>query len=236
MAPNPGTRPHRIPDMLDLRARSSRHRRPRHPAIQGWRPARPCQPPASPWRERLSGLQAEVQQLQGRQPHRTGTQSIQGVVMLYVITGPPAAGKSTWVREHAKPGDVVIDYDLLASALTGPTGSPAPVSQPRPSKVLRDVTYRARRAAVDESLKHVNSVDVYIIHTHLTDQTRSLYSAHDAHFIVVDPGKAVVLERIRLMRSPSQLAVAQRWYASSSLSSLPASHSLCMNPQQSRSW
>lgn len=37
---------------------------------------------------------------------------------LTVITGPPAAGKTTYVREHAQPGDIVIDLDVIACALT----------------------------------------------------------------------------------------------------------------------
>lgn len=152
--------------------------------------------------------------------------------MLYVITGPPAAGKSTWVREHAQPGDVVIDYDLLVGALSGPAGSLALGSQAQAGKALRDVAYRARRAAVDEALKHCHSLDVYIIHTNLSDQVHALYSDHDASFVVVDPGKAVVLERIRLQRPPAMRAVALRWYASAQ----PASHSLCSHAQQSRSW
>lgn len=33
--------------------------------------------------------------------------------MIRLITGPPASGKSTYVRDHAKPGDAIIDLDLL---------------------------------------------------------------------------------------------------------------------------
>lgn len=30
-----------------------------------------------------------------------------------LVTGPPAAGKSTFVRQHAKPGDLILDADEL---------------------------------------------------------------------------------------------------------------------------
>ena len=33
--------------------------------------------------------------------------------MIRLITGPPASGKSTYVRANAKPGDAIIDLDLL---------------------------------------------------------------------------------------------------------------------------
>lgn len=31
-----------------------------------------------------------------------------------VVCGPPCAGKTTWVAEHAQPGDTVLDIDVLA--------------------------------------------------------------------------------------------------------------------------
>jgi predicted kinase len=31
--------------------------------------------------------------------------------MLTVVTGPPCAGKTTYVRNNAKPGDIIIDFD-----------------------------------------------------------------------------------------------------------------------------
>ena len=37
--------------------------------------------------------------------------------MINVIVGPPAAGKSEYVKGRAKDGEVVIDYDLIAKAM-----------------------------------------------------------------------------------------------------------------------
>ena len=31
-----------------------------------------------------------------------------------VVCGPPCAGKTTWVAEHAQPGDTVLDIDTIA--------------------------------------------------------------------------------------------------------------------------
>lgn len=36
----------------------------------------------------------------------------------YVVTGPPDSGKSTWVRSQARDGDLVFDFDALASLMT----------------------------------------------------------------------------------------------------------------------
>ena len=41
-----------------------------------------------------------------------------------VVTGPPAAGKTTYCAEHAGPGDVVGEFAALAAALLGPGAPP----------------------------------------------------------------------------------------------------------------
>ena len=72
--------------------------------------------------------------------------------MLYVITGPPAGGKSTWIQARATPRDIVIDMDRIASALTGP-GAPAWNQDP----TVQRVAQRARFAAIDEAVKHLDA-------------------------------------------------------------------------------
>jgi predicted kinase len=34
-------------------------------------------------------------------------------VTLHVITGPPASGKTHWVKQHAKRNDITIDFDAI---------------------------------------------------------------------------------------------------------------------------
>jgi predicted ABC-type ATPase len=38
--------------------------------------------------------------------------------MIYIVTGPPCVGKSTWVKERAKSGDLIVDLDRIALAIT----------------------------------------------------------------------------------------------------------------------
>ena len=45
------------------------------------------------------------------QSHRYGPHKPRG----WLVVGPPAAGKSTWVRQHASEADIVWDYDVWAS-------------------------------------------------------------------------------------------------------------------------
>lgn len=37
---------------------------------------------------------------------------------VYIVYGPPASGKSTYVREHKKKGDLVVDFDLIKQAIS----------------------------------------------------------------------------------------------------------------------
>lgn len=63
-----------------------------------------------------------------------------------LVCGPPAAGKSTWVKERAKPGDQIIDYDEIAQSL----GSPDRHDHP---EEIRKAARRAREAMEAEAAK-----------------------------------------------------------------------------------
>ncbi|MEU9861319.1 hypothetical protein AB0D99_10605 [Streptomyces sp. NPDC047971] len=126
---------------------------------------------------------------------------------LYVISGPPAAGKSSWIKANARARDIVIDLDLIATALAGP-GAPQWNHDP----VLLKVAHRARFAAIDEALSHRDTVDVYLIHTMPSAKALARYRRHQAELVTIDPGKDVVMKRVGAMRDPAMVAVATRWY------------------------
>lgn len=127
---------------------------------------------------------------------------------LHVITGPPAAGKSTWVRENARPDDVLIDLDRLASALTV-HGEP---THDHPDHVLR-VALDARQAAILRAVRLARTHDVYVIHGQPQRGDLRFYGRHGARVVTVDPGRDVVMERVRADRPPAAADAAERWYA-----------------------
>ncbi|MFF9129131.1 AAA family ATPase [Streptomyces sp. NPDC014806] len=145
--------------------------------------------------------------------------------MLIVVTGPPAAGKSSWIDAHAKPTDVVIDLDRITSALTGP-GAPSWNQHPLHLRVA----HRARYAAIDEALQLVDQLDVYLIHTMPNAKALTKYKRLQARIVVVDPGRDIVMHRIAAMRSPEMERVATRWY--NARRRLPQQ----AMPQASRAW
>lgn len=127
--------------------------------------------------------------------------------MLYVVTGPPAAGKSSWIRAHAKPHDVVIDLDLMALAMAAPGAD-----HHAHGEVLLRVVHRARQAAIREAEQHLDQVDVYLIHTMPQAKARARYKRLGARIVTVDPGEQIVRQRVRDMRQPGMEAVVTRWY------------------------
>lgn len=147
--------------------------------------------------------------------------------MLYVVTGPPAAGKSSWIEARARATDIVIDLDRITQALMGP-GAPA-WSQ---HDIAMKVAHRARYAAIDEALKHLDATDVYLIHTMPSAKWVARYQRHGAEIVAVDPGKDIVMQRIQDMRAPGLQAVATRWY--SRKTKQRASHAVTR--QASRAW
>lgn len=126
---------------------------------------------------------------------------------LYVVQGPPASGKTTWVQARARHGDVVIDMDAIATALTVDSDG-----HTHPRAVLR-CAQRARSVAIDEALKHAADVDVYVIHAEPSAKALARYTEHGAHVITVDPGRDVVEQRIAEQRHHTAHVVAARWYA-----------------------
>lgn len=127
--------------------------------------------------------------------------------MLTVVTGPPAAGKSTWVEARAKPEDIVVDYDRLASALSGPGGDP----HDRAPAVKR-ATWAAREAAIRSALKQANAANVYVIHTSPSAERMAEYAAAGAKIVTIDPGQDVIRQRVSSERPIEMAAVAEDWY------------------------
>lgn len=127
--------------------------------------------------------------------------------MLIVVTGPPASGKSTWVKAHAKPSDIVLDYDLVAQSISGPGAD-----RQAHSKAAESVAHRMRFAGIEEAKHHLDKVDVYLIHTMPQAKALAEYRRLNARIVEIDPGKEVVMQRVAAMRRPALMAVVTRWY------------------------
>ena len=74
-----------------------------------------------------------------------------------LVCGPPSSGKSTWVRERARVGDLVWDFDEIARVMFRVS------SYPRPRFVV--AVMQAMRDAMLQTLDGAGEASVYVIVT-----------------------------------------------------------------------
>jgi hypothetical protein len=77
--------------------------------------------------------------------------------VIHAVIGPPCAGKTTWVMEHMKPDDIIVDYDQIAKALM--PGMDA--GQPVPDAV-RELTAGAWQGAYRNAVTLAKPVGLWL--------------------------------------------------------------------------
>lgn len=125
--------------------------------------------------------------------------------MLNIVTGPPAAGKTTYVKTHSTPNAVTIDYDALAQSL----GS---TNQHDHTAHHIAVTSAAWNAAVKAALIASRSTEVWIIHSIPNVQAIRLYKSYSGRLHVIDPGQDLVTERCLKTRPAQAMKQVEKWY------------------------
>ena len=110
---------------------------------------------------------------------------------LTVVTGPPCVGKSWHVRHHARPGDVVIDLDRIALALT--TEGTGHHDYPDHVRLLaRKARYAALRHALPLSRQH----DVWVIDADPSPESLRWYRQHQANIVTLSETPEVLARRL----------------------------------------
>ena len=109
--------------------------------------------------------------------------------MLTVVTGPPCSGKSAYVRERARPGDVVIDFDVAAQAFGSPVGHDHPAAV---LAVARAAWWPAVRAALD---CHRRGARVWVVDTDPPSHRRQRYHIAGAAFVRLSAPPAELARR-----------------------------------------
>lgn len=126
--------------------------------------------------------------------------------MIHVLVGAPCSGKSTYIDDHAKGGDLRIDFDRLAQTFGASKTHEA-------EGIVREATFKAREAAIEVALKSPDE-ESWIIHTFPTDEQLKRYEEAGAEVIVLDPSKEVCLERAEADGRPQEsIDGINRWYA-----------------------
>lgn len=119
--------------------------------------------------------------------------------MIHVITGPPCSGKTTYARENAKEGELIIDYDAIVQALGGKAYEA--------DGDIRDAAIEARKAAIQVA-KSAGS-DAWIIDTEHDEKF-----LEDEELIELNPGRDVCIERAKQDGRPqSTFDGIEKWYS-----------------------
>ena len=126
---------------------------------------------------------------------------------LYVVTGPPCVGKSTWVRERAQQGDMVVDLDRLALAIT----SEDTLHHEYPAHI-RAAAIQLRKQAVVMAIMWSRRGDSYVIHA--KPPARALNQYRQAHAVMVELEAPfdVLMARAKAERPPHIWSTLARWW------------------------
>ena len=126
---------------------------------------------------------------------------------VYLIYGPPCSGKTTYVQDHAKPGDLIIDWDQLAIE----AGSQREHDhQPHHAKAAS-----RRRMELETLAANMRHGTAWIIRTLGDPQERQQAADRlNAQLVRIDPGGATCIDRAHATGRPATTdEQIIRWYA-----------------------
>jgi hypothetical protein len=134
--------------------------------------------------------------------------------MITIVTGAPCSGKTTYVFENAKSGDVIIDMDRLALALTTDD-----IQDHNYSPEVRRVAMEARAGAIKIAFRiaSVARANIWIVHTRPDPVAMRNYRLASARMVEVNPGLEVCLKRLEQRPQANKEQVYQaikEWFRS----------------------
>lgn len=113
------------------------------------------------------------------------------VKQVFLVYGSPLSGKTTWVKDNANPGDLIVDMDSIWECISG---------QPRYTKPnrLKQIAFAVRDDLIDMiRVRRGNWLNAYIIGGYpLVSEREHLLRSLGARAVYIDTPKAECLARL----------------------------------------
>lgn len=138
-----------------------------------------------------------------------------------VLWGAPCSGKSTYIRERARYGDIILDLDRIALAFM-PEGSD---HHDYPDHV-RQCARAARMAVVDDAARWglTSPHTAWIIDSNAGPKGRARWRAMGAQVVKLDTDAATCHARAEAERPPHVHRIIDEWFARHGTPARSASH------------
>jgi len=119
--------------------------------------------------------------------------------VICVVTGHICSGKTTWVSQQARPGDVVIDMDRIAAAIQ-PEGADPYDHPPHVIEIARAIRWSAIDSAIRFGRSH--AFDLWIIHAYPEPIDLARYQRLGAMVEEIRCEPDTLIERTTRLRPP----------------------------------
>lgn len=111
---------------------------------------------------------------------------------VYLVYGSPMSGKTTWVKNNANPGDLIVDMDSIWKCISG---------QPRYTKPnrLKQIAFAVRDDLIDMvRTRRGNWLNAYLIGGYpLISERERLIRSLGAREVFIDTPQDVCMERLK---------------------------------------
>jgi hypothetical protein len=137
----------------------------------------------------------------------------QSQIPITIVCGPPGAGKSTYVRDHAAPGDITIDLDDICASISQQWRPWSGDQSTRRNILEPALRIRNSRLGSLHSTPAVAGVAAwFVVSAPFLNERRWWARKLGGTVVLLDPGPQVCKTRALARGTPHAIAGIERWY------------------------